>query len=154
MTACVRCGGRVKPLQREGRTTRYQAVAALIIPSDFPIPTCTSCRAEYLDPALSGRLARVLQPIYQSVLQSAAAALIEQICKSIPQRRLELILGLSQGYLSRLKARAGRPSSALVALLFLLAQPGAIAAVERYFAGMLLCHPQNRARIDRDGDRV
>lgn len=136
MTACVRCGGRVKPLQREGRTTRYQAVAALPIPPDFPIPTCIKCRAEYLDPALSGLLARVLQPLYQDVLQGAAAELIERICAATPQRRLELILGLSQGYLSKLKARAGRPSSPLVALLFLLQQPGAVAAVERYFAGL------------------
>lgn len=136
MTACVRCGGRVRPVKRPGRTTRYQAVAALPIPSDFPIPTCIKCRAEYFDSALSGLLARVLQPLYQDVLQAAASELIERICAATPQRRLELILGLSQGYLSKLKARAGRPSSALVALLFLLDRPGAVSEVERYFAGI------------------
>ena len=37
------------------------------------------------------------------------------------QRSLERLLGLSQGYLCRLRAGAGNPSPALIALLLLLA---------------------------------
>ncbi len=133
---CVRCGGKVKPVARPGRTKRFQAVAALPIPADFPIPTCVRCCSEYPGPRLMEQLARVLQPIYQEWLQLAAAALIEQICASTSQRKVELILGISQGYFSRLKARAGKPSSALVALLYLLGKPGALRDVERFFAGL------------------
>ena len=40
----------------------------------------------------------------------------------ISQRQLELLLGLAQGYLSRLLAQAGNPSSPLVLLLALIAK--------------------------------
>ena len=52
----------------------------------------------------------------------------------ISQRKLEAVLGVSQGYLSGIKSRSRQPSSAFVALLYLVTQPGAVAGLERFFA--------------------
>lgn len=52
-----------------------------------------------------------------------AAESIRTLTEHISQRRLERdVLGLSQGYLSRIAAGKGNPSLALVALLSLLAR--------------------------------
>ncbi len=39
-----------------------------------------------------------------------------------------------EGYLSGIKSRSRQPSSAFVALLYLVTQPGAVAGLERFFA--------------------
>ena len=113
---------------------RYRNIAALPIPADFPIPTCGRCAAEYLSRATCDHLAPLLLRSYQAALRSAAAKLVTAATAKISQRRLEALLGVSQGYLSRLKSQSGQPSSILVALLHLLTQPGAAAELERFFA--------------------
>ena len=113
---------------------RYRNIAALPIPADFPIPTCGRCAAEYLSPATCERLAPLLLSSYQAALRIAGSRLVTAATANISQRELERVLGLSQAYLSRTKAQAGQPSSILVALLYLLAEPGAAAKLARYFA--------------------
>ena len=136
-TRCPKCGAKaVKPRNRAGRTMRYRNIAALPIPADFPIPTCGRCAAEYLSPATCDRLAPLLLSSYQAALRRAGAKLVPAATAKISQRRLEAVLGVSPGYLSRIKTKKGQPSSILVALLFLLTQPGAAAEVERHFAFM------------------
>ena len=134
-TRCPKCGAKaVRPRQRAGRTMRFRNILALPIPADFPIPTCGRCAAEYLSPATSDRLAPLLLCSYQAALRIAGSKLVNQATANISQRKLERLLGVSQGYLSRIKAQDGQPSSILVALLHLLAQPGAAASLERFFA--------------------
>jgi hypothetical protein len=113
---------------------RYRNIAALPIPADFPIPTCGRCAAEYLSPATCDHLAPLLLSSYQAALRSAAAKLITTATANISQRKLEALFGVSQGYLSGVKSGNRQPSSAFVALLYLVAQPGAIAGLERFFA--------------------
>ncbi len=60
--------------------------------------------------------------------------LVTAATANISQRRLETLIGVSQGYLSGIKSGKRQPSSAFVALLYLVAQPGAIAGLERFFA--------------------
>ena len=50
-----------------------------------------------------------------------AAALIDRLCARISQRHVEHVLGLSQGYLSRLRTGCGTPSPLVLAALTLLA---------------------------------
>ena len=134
-TRCPKCGAKaVKPRNRAGRTMRYRNIAALPIPADFPIPTCGRCAAEYLSPATCDRLAPLLLSSYQAALRRAAAKLVPAATAKISQRRLEAVLGVSPGYLSRIKSQSGQPSSILVALLHLLTQPGTAAELERFFA--------------------
>ena len=134
-TRCPKCGAKaVKPRNRPGRTMRYRNIGALLIPADFSIPTCGRCAAEYLSPATCDRLAPLLLSSYLAALRRAAAKLVPGATAKISQRRLEAVLGVSQGYLSRIKSQSGQPSSILVALLHLLTQPGTAAELERFFA--------------------
>jgi len=120
---------------------RYRNIGALPLPADFPVPTCGRCAAEYLSPATCEHLAPLLLSSYQVALRSAAAKLVTAATANISQRRLEAVLGISQGYLSGIKSGKRQPSSAFVALLYLVAQPDAIPRLERFFA--FLGGPEN-----------
>jgi hypothetical protein len=95
---------------------------ALAVPADFPIPACTRCHAEYIDGSTAESLALIMTPAFEEVLRRRARNAVAQVCIHISQRKLETLIGLSQGYLSRLHGGHGTPSAALVALLTLLAR--------------------------------
>ena len=116
---CVRCGSRsVRPRTGRGRTRPYRVFAALPVPDDCLIPACRRCGAQYLDDETIAALGPVLERVYVAELQRLAALYIRRLPRRlISQRRLELLLGLSQGYLSRLAAGDGVPSAQLVLLL-------------------------------------
>ena len=121
--ACQRCGSHtVRPMQRAARSVSYRVFPALPLPADLPIPTCGRCHAECLDLETTGLLHQFLPRIYEAELRRLAEQEIRALSPYISQRQLELRIGLAQGYLSRLLARAGNPSSALVLLLGLIAK--------------------------------
>lgn len=128
---CVRCGSRsVRPRTGKGRTRPYRVFAALPVPDDCLIPACRRCEAQYLDDETIAALGPVLERVYVAELQRLAALYIRRLPRRlISQRRLELLLGLSQGYLSRLAAGDGVPSAQLVLLLGHLAD-GAPESIE------------------------
>jgi len=109
---------------------------ALAIPEDFLIPTCTRCKLEIFDAETSAKLAPILLEKYRLALRKRVRRAIEILREYTSQRRLELLLGLSQGYLSRLHAGAGNPSPELVSNLALLAKDPRLrlTELERYWA--------------------
>ena len=120
---CLRCGGHtVRPVQRPARTVSYRVFPSLPLPADLPIPTCGRCHAECLDPETTRRLHEILPRLYETELRRLAGKELRALSPFISQRQLELLLGLAQGYLSRLLAQAGNPSSPLVLLLGLIAK--------------------------------
>ena len=120
---CMHCGGNtVRPQRRPGRTIHYKTIAALTLPADLALPTCSRCKAEYLDAETSQRLDGILAALYLAELRRLASEAIKTLRQYISQRKLELQLGLSQGYLSRLLTDASHPSPPLVLLLALLAE--------------------------------
>lgn len=134
---CLRCGGNtVRPRMRPGRTIQYKTIAALPLPADLALPTCSRCKAEYLDAETAQRLDGILAALYLAELRRLASEAIKTLRQYISQRRLELQLGLSQGYLSRLLTDAGNPSPPLVLLLAQLAKDPAsrLPEVERFWA--------------------
>ncbi len=134
---CVGCGSRaVRPRKGTGRTRPYRVFAALPVPDDCLIPSCRRCGAQYLDDETIAELGPVLDRVYCGELQRIAALMLGRIPKRlISRRRLELLLGLSQGYLSRLAAGDGVPSAPLVLLLGLLADgaPASIEALKKFW---------------------
>lgn len=133
---CLRCGGNsVRPRKRPGRTIHYKTIAALPVPADLSIPTCNRCQAEYLDLETMQRLDVILSTLYLAELRRLTCDAIKNLRKHISQRKLELRLGLSQGYLSRLLTDAGHPSPPLVLLLAQLANDPAsrLSEVERFW---------------------
>lgn len=120
---CERCGAThsVRPLGRVGRTAPFRTIPALPLPADFALPTCARCGTEYLDAELRAALRSLLSRLYAAELRRRAALAVSSLSSVTSQRRIERLLGLSQGYLSRLKAGAGTPSPALVVQLQQLA---------------------------------
>lgn len=134
---CLRCGRNgVRNQARPGRTITYRSLLAFPVPAHFLVPTCRYCRAEYPDGETLAALDKALALPYMRELQRRTKYAVGEVCRYISQRRLELRLGLSQGYLSRLCAGAGRPSAPLVALLMLLARdpPARLAELDQIAA--------------------
>lgn len=136
---CLHCGGKtVRPRRRPGRTIQYKTIAALLLPADLMIPTCSRCCAEYLDAETAQQLEGILSTLYLTELRRRAGEAIRALRQYISQRKLELRLGLSQGYLSRLLTEEGSPSPALALLLAQLAQDPAsrLPEVERFWGAL------------------
>jgi hypothetical protein len=119
---CVECGkGNVVPTAAPGRTTRYKTLPDLAVPEDLEIPTCDACGTEWIDRQAAKAVDAALEPVYQQRLGQHASACLKQLSEHVTQQRLEKILGLSQGYLSKIRSGASKPSPMLVSILALLA---------------------------------
>lgn len=139
-TRCLKCQQRTIRLRtRPGRTIQFRNMAGLPVPDEIRIPTCSRCHAEYLDAETTARLDAILVETYRNVLRARVRLAIDLITEHISQRRLELLIGLSQGYISRLRAGQGNPSPELVSHLALIAYdpPGRLSELERFWA-----HPE------------
>ncbi len=119
---CLACGAlTVKPRTGGGRKRPYRVFPALPLPDDLRVPTCGRCHVEYSDDSMNHALEQALSVAYLDRLRWLTGEALRGLKPHISQRRLELLTGLSQGYLSRLLAGKGNPSPTLVALLLLLA---------------------------------
>lgn len=118
---CIRCGAKaVKPRKGSGRTTNYRTMPCMPIPEDLLIAACGRCQSEYLDAQTSTTLGPQLQEVYLACLRTRVRIAIDILSRHVSQRRLERMMGMSQGYFSRLRAGAGNPSPELVSHLALL----------------------------------
>jgi len=129
---CPCCGYRsVLPSARPGRVVRYRN-AALTLPADLRLPACRRCKHEPL--GLGALPPELLESLYRADLRHRAAVAIARVQSYRSQRRIELLVHLSQGYLSRLRAGDGVPGAPLVSLLALLAaHPQLIGELEDYW---------------------
>jgi len=120
---CPSCNkGEVKDISGLGRRMHFRTIPDLEVPVDIAIPTCTNsdCGEEWLDRTVATRVDEAMKAAYQAALTSKAEEAISKLKKKTPQRDLERLLGLSAGYLSKLKH--GKETTApLVATLMLLA---------------------------------
>lgn len=133
---CIRCGSRsVRERKGAGRTVRYKTMPTMELPPELGVPTCGRCQALYLERMSQAALERTLRDTYTQSLRDRVHIALDELRWHVSFRRLEIKLGLSQGYLSRLRARAGNPSSELVCLLALLAiDPSLLNELERFWA--------------------
>ena len=121
---CRECGeGMIRPLAKAGRTTPFRNMSAIAVPSTLAIPTCDHCGNEWIDPKTAEAIDEALQGVYAEELHKRLeAALVTIASAEITQRRLEQVLGLSVGYLSRVRAKRGDASAQLVSTLVLIAE--------------------------------
>ena len=129
---CPCCGyAAVMPSARPGRVVRYRN-AALTLPAELRLPVCQRCKYEPL--GLDTLPPGLLESLYRDNLQKRVAVAIARLQGVRSQHRTELLLSLSQGYLSRLLAGDGVPSAPLVSLIALLAaHPQLIGELEAYW---------------------
>ena len=149
---CCRCGAKaVFKSKGVGRTIPYRTLPALALPCDLVIANCKRCKNLFVEQSESPEIRWRLQALYVKSLQRRIRTALDVLSQSISQRKLELLLGLSQGYLSRLKAGAGNPSSELVLLLALLSlNPEKHLATLRQFWALpdTNWHPSSRTIVD------
>lgn len=135
MTAAGKCPHclwlSVRPRTGTGRTMAYRVFADLAVPDDMPLVCCGECGATFFDAATTEALGPTLAKQYDQRLCRLAREALRKIRPYVSQRRLELELGLSQAYLTKVKTIGG-VSAPLVALLMLIAEaPAAQLAVLR-----------------------
>jgi len=120
---CAKCGkGTIRPVARAGRREWYKTME-LDVPADFSIPTCDNCGEEWLSVRRSRTLDRALEKAYVAELVKLVSQQLAKLAEaSVEQRRVEQLLGLSQGYLSHVKVGRHAPSPMLLAELVLLAK--------------------------------
>lgn len=120
----VVCGHEVVEKRKGvGRRCAYRNVPQLPIPADLALPTCNACGAWLLTRESAAALDAAMEPVYGAELgRRAREALATLGQEGLRQKDLEPILGLSVGYLSKLKNSKADPSAPLVSVLLLLAR--------------------------------
>ena len=133
MKLCAECGERaVAPRAVGGRTSPWKHFPSLPVSADLEIPTCSKCGAEWIDRKTAEKIDAALARAAGERLSNVARHAIEVLGDSFNQRDLERDLGLSAGYLSKVKHGKETPSASLVALLTLLAaRPARLEQVTR-----------------------
>ena len=147
---CPCCGRHaVRPTAQPGRVCRYRNTA-LTLPADLLVPACRRCKHLILSFDSMPELAAALETTYRAELVQRAAAEITRLSQRLSQRKLEVAINLSQGYLSRLRAGDGVPSAILVSLLALLGnEPTRLEELARYWTLPRVPEPQSRRRRQR-----
>jgi transcriptional regulator with XRE-family HTH domain len=143
--ACPSCNrGEIVMRAGPGRRMRYRHIPDLELPADLQLPTCSACGHQWLDAEAARRLEVVLEESYRAELVRKAEQSIEALRKHLPQRELERLLGVSSGWLSKVKN--GKETSApMAALLMLLAeQPHRLDSLRRLW----FVQPESRKVIE------
>ncbi len=127
---CVECGGEVRYVTGEGRTTVYKGIE-IPVPEDLAINTCAACGEEYMAAGEAKTWTAAFEKVYREIIRTRLIAALLAIGEDVPQRRIERAFGLSAGYLSKLKQGDSDASPGLVSGLSLLAiNPNALEQLE------------------------
>ncbi len=119
-TRCPHCRAKaVRGRPGAGRTTVYKTLPCLTLPSELLLPTCSRCRALFLP--TNQKTGVLLHLLYVAELRQRTQLAISTLRDVRSLRKLERLLGVSQGYLSKLRAGTSNPSPELTLLLGLLA---------------------------------
>ncbi len=130
---CYACfQGEVVPTAGPGRTLRYKAMQKLAVPEDLLIPTCNHCGEHWVSPGDAKRIDAAMEVVYRKELLAKVRAVLPDPKDA---DRIERDLGLSRGYLSRLRTGRKIPSEPLVAMLTLIHdRPKTLKEVEAMWA--------------------
>jgi hypothetical protein len=130
---CTKCGNSaVSPIARPGRFTRFLHMA-IQIPEGVLLAECRRCHHLFLTP--SAALLADLRQAYLGSLRERTRQTLESLDGILSGRKLEELLGLSQGYLCRVKNGHGQPSAVLCALLHLLErEPRLLSVLAEYWS--------------------
>lgn len=130
---CSACGeGPLRRFARKGRTDVYKGIE-LPLPADLPLVECASCGERFVTAVDAEKIDAVLGETYLALVRGRiekAIARLQRVGISIAS--VERSIGLSEGYLSKVR-KSAEPSFQLVALLALIAEDpkAAFSTIER-----------------------
>ena len=129
---CHNCHkGIVTLLARPGRTAPYKSIPNLPVPADLEIQTCNHCGEEWMTPEDAKRIDAAMDTVYRQELLRRLRAVLPDPKEA---SRIERDLGLSRGYLSRLRKTTKPPTESLLAILALFRQyPSTLRQVEAFW---------------------
>jgi hypothetical protein len=133
---CRNCEkGTIRLVAKAGRKERYRNIL-IEVPADLPIPTCDNCATEWMNESTAASLDAALESTYRGEVRKRFDKLLRAILEVINQRRLESIVGVSDGYISKLKRGEREPSMEFVTHMALIAKDpaGRVREVEKYLA--------------------
>jgi hypothetical protein len=132
---CLACGASkaLAPVARQRRTV-FRGVS-LVLPDTLALTECDTCKELWLDDAEAEAYSTAVDIAYEAELCRRAIAAIDALSEVTTLRRLEELLHLSHGYLSKLRTESKAPSATLVGhLAILAAKPTArLAELERFW---------------------
>lgn len=118
---CPACGvGTVAQRPTGPRRLAYRNLRNMSVPS-LDLPTCSHCGETWLDKEATQQLHDALEKSFTEVLSERSIWALDKLRGTIRQQDLERLLGLSAGYLSKVKA-GKHTSGPLTAALLLLAK--------------------------------
>lgn len=139
---CPQCNrGEIESRPGPHRRMAWRHIPDLALPEALELPTCSACGELWLDAKATRRVQEALEAEYRRQLTLKAERALDSLRAHLPQRDLERLLGVSAGWLS--KVRNGRePSAPMSALLMLLAErPERVEELRRLWSA----HPEPRS---------
>lgn len=126
---CPTCSrGTIALRSARGLALPFRDAAAVPVTKHVRVPICDRCGEMLLDAAHAAALDAVLEPAYQAQRQAEQVTAIDAVLDTLglQQNELEALLGVSPGYISKLRRREKTVSPTLFRLLHvLLAEPRA-----------------------------
>ncbi|MBZ4395348.1 hypothetical protein [Myxococcus sp. AS-1-15] len=147
---CAACGqGQVVMLAKPGRRAAFKNIPDLEIPESLELPTCECCGEEWLDDAAAKQLDVALADVYRRELSRKANQALRQLkMAKLRQWDLEPLLGLSSGYLSKVKAGKDVSPTLVVALMLLAGAPNRVEELRRTLRCSSVDAPFDNAMAD------
>jgi hypothetical protein len=117
------------------RRANFRGVS-LQLPETLALTECTICKELFLDDTEADAYSAAIDAAYEAELRQRALRSIEQLTRVTTLRRLEELLHVSHGYLSKLRGESKAPSATLVGNLAMLAmQPAArLSELEQFWS--------------------
>lgn len=139
---CPQCNrGDIERRPGPHRRMAYRHISDLELPPTLELPTCSACGELWLDAKTTRRVQEALEAEYRRQLTLKAERALDTLQPHLPQRELERLLGVSAGWLSKVK-NGREPSAPMTAVLMLLAeQPERVEELRRLWSA----HPALRA---------
>ena len=139
---CPQCNrGEIESRPGPHRPMAWRHIPDLALPEALELPTCSACGELWPAATATRRVQEALEAEYRRQLTLKAERALDTLRTHLPQRDLERLLGVSAGWLS--KVRNGRePSAPMTALLMLLVErPERVEELRRLWS----VHPEARA---------
>jgi hypothetical protein len=110
----------VRLVAEPGRRTTYKFLE-LDVPADLGVPACDRCEVEWHNDTTAAVFDEAMEQVFRRELATIAQRALDRIdAAGVRQSDVERAIGLSPGYLSKIKRGERAPEPALVAQLAII----------------------------------